>query len=426
MVTAHSESSEIVVIGGGIMGCSVALHLAEAGPDVRLLERDGVFEGTSAAGAGFIGYWATEFPTFGPEEVAVERYGLEFYAQLAAGGHEIYHRSNGVLFIATSESAWEGTRASLRHEAEPDSAELDPQAVEERTGGAVKAEGVFGAVLRPSAAQIFAPKVGPVLAERLVRSGGTLETRRPVTGIEVNEGRVTGVETGTGRIACDTVVLAGGAWSKELLTPLGAFLPTVPQLTSRLITDPIGIPPTMPSLFLSGLAPEPGGTVLWVREHLGGLLWGGAYSIHPRDMLVEGPVPPRFDEIPIDGVLECQELARRAEGCMPALAAATSVRVKHGAPCYTPDLRALLGPVPGVGGLHVMAGDNEAGITHGPGFGKVLADNIATGSSQLADIEAWRVDRFEGEFDSDAEVAAGVKKALHRQHDQHRDVSGAA
>jgi sarcosine oxidase, subunit beta len=386
------------------MGSCLALHLAEShGAGVRLLERDGLFDGTSGAGAGFLGMWAVASPTYGPEEVAVERYGLDFYARLAEDGCDIEFRRNGVLFVAASDSAWEGLRASANHPADPDCAELDPRAVEECTGGVVKAEGVAGGLLRATGAQIHASKVGPVLGERIVECGGIVETRRPVTGIARTGGRVTGVETASGPIASEAVVVAAGAWSNELLRPLGAYLPAVPQVTSRLITEPIGIPPTMPALFLSGVMPEPGGgTVLWAREHRGGLLWGGAYETHPRDLFAEGPVPPRFDEIPIDGVLECQRVARHASRCMPALSQPASVSLKHGAPCYTPDMRALIGPVPGIDGLYALAGDNEAGITHGPGFGKALADHISSGASDLTGIEAWSLARFDGRSSDDA------------------------
>jgi sarcosine oxidase subunit beta len=246
------------------------------------------------------------------------------------------------------------------------------------------------------------------LAERLVALGGAVQTRCPVRGVNVKGGRVTGVETARGTIESDTVVLAAGAWSNELLRPLGVYLPAVPQVTSRIITEPLGVPETMPTLFLMGLTPEPGGTFLWVRGQRGALLWGGTYSRHPRNAFVGAPVPPRFDEVPIDGVLECRRLAGLAASFMPLLDSGQSLALKHGAPCYTPDRRGLVGPVPEIDGLHTMAGDNEAGLTNGPGFAKVLADHIVTGSSELASLDPWRIDRFGDRFRADAEVAEAL------------------
>ncbi|WP_276514555.1 NAD(P)/FAD-dependent oxidoreductase [Nocardia huaxiensis] len=393
----------MVVIGGGIFGCTMALHLIEAGAgSVRLLERDGLFQGTSAAGAGFLGSW-TPFEA----EQAVTRYGLDYYAGLQDRGHDIDLRSNGILWLdarATSlreigESGWQNSESATV---------LDAAAVAELTHGLVAGPAVTGGVFEPGGAQVFAPKVGAALAERLHRHPGVVDSRRPVTALRTRGGRIVGVDTATGPIDCDAVVLAAGAWSNELLSPLGVFLPSAPRITSRIITGDLGLPGTVPALFLSGLVPEDpdGGTLLWARRHDGGLLWGGMYEVFPRHILLDAPMPERFDDIPYDGVRELLRVAARADTVMPVLARQSSIRVKHGAPCYTPDWRALVGRVSAVGGLHVLTGDNEAGLTHGPGYAKFLTDLLLRGTSELAPADAWNPDRFGDRYTTQAEVVA--------------------
>lgn len=403
-----TDRADVVVIGGGVLGASVALHLGEAGVGgVRLLERDELSQGTSAAGAGFIGLWTAVIPSLGAEELAVQRYGLEFYAGLAADGYDIDYVGNGMLWVAPDASAWGALEAMAGSDAVPDGRVAEPLEIEALTGGMVVADKVFRGLFHPSAAHISASRAGPAMVDRFRRHGGSVEVRRPVTELIRRGGRVAGVRTATGVIECGSVVLAAGAWNAELLQPLGVRLPAIPLVTSRIVTEPLGIPGTMPALFLTGLGSEPFST-LWVRGHHGALLWGGHYRTAPRNALVREPVPPRFDQLPIDGVMDCRRLGASASRFMPVFARYRSMTLAHGAPVFTPDLRSLVGPVPGIDGLYVVAGDNEAGVTHAPGYGKALADHIAHGASDLVGLDAWRLDRFDDRFLSASQVAEAV------------------
>jgi sarcosine oxidase, subunit beta len=411
-----ADTADVVIVGGGIMGMSLALHLLQAGArNVRLLERDGLFEGTTSAGAGFLAPWSVMTPTHGAESkmLPIELYGLRFYADLHAAGYDIDYRRNGLLWVTASEGDW------IEHEdgpwlaGDPDSTVLGPDEITKLTGGAVLGDRVQGALYMPIGAQVTTVKVGAALAHRITELGGVVETRRPVTGLRVHRGRALGVDTPAGEVDCGTVVVAAGAWSGALLSEVGFFLPAFPQITSRIITEPIGIPETMPALMLLGTLPdEPGGgPFLWARWHDGGLLWGGTYTTHPRNILVDAPVPDRFDDLPADGVLEDQRAALAAS-YMPALSQPASLRIKHGAPCYTPDEMPLVGPVPGVDGLYALAGDNELGITHGPGYGKALAEQISGESGGFADLYPWRLDRFGDQFRNQAQVMDGLAESF--------------
>jgi sarcosine oxidase, subunit beta len=403
-----AESAEAVVVGGGILGCSAALHLVEAGvADAVLVERDGVAQATSHAGAGFVGIWGQGYvAAWLAEEVVLERYGLDFYGRLAEEGYEFDYKRNGNLWGATTPEAWDRFVAPIaNHEAVPERRVLSPDEVEEVTG-IVSSEAVVGGVLFPNGCQVSAPKASAAIASRFARAGGRLETRRPVERVLVENGRVAGIETARGRLSTDTVVLAAGAWTNVLLRELGVFVPMVPLVQSRIVTEPLGVPQTMPTLMLQEFE------FIWLREEAGGLLWGSSYEGAPRYAFANDDPPERFDHLPLDGVLKVQQDGREASRAIPVLARYESMTVAQGAPCYTPDLRAMVGPVPEIEGLFVVGGCNEAGVTHGPGYGKLIADHIVGRGSSLTDIGVFRLDRFDGAYTTGAEVVTGMNQVM--------------
>jgi sarcosine oxidase, subunit beta len=418
-----ADTADVVVVGGGIMGMSLALHLLQAGErNVRLLERDGLFEGTSSAGAGFLGTWSVMTPLHGTDSkmLPIELYGLQFYADLHAAGYDIDYRRNGVLWVTASAGDWLDDKNEPWLAGDPDSVGLAPDEITRLTGGVVLGDQVQSGLYMPNGAQVTTAKVGAALAHRITELGGAIDTQRPVAGLRVQGGRAVGVDTPAGPVDCDTVVLAAGAWNSALLSKAGFFLPAFPQVVSRIITEPIGIPEILPTLMLFGTLPdEPdGGPILWVRWHDGGLLWGAHYTTHPRDMLIDAPVPDRLGDLPIDGVLEGQRVARAAS-YMPTLSQPAHLSITHGAPCYTSDLMPLVGPVPGIDGLYAMAGDNELGVTQGPGYGKALAEHIAGRPSDFADLYPCRLDRFGDQFRSQAQVKEGLTASIMATIDDH-------
>lgn len=411
-----AERADVVVIGGGVMGLSAAIHLTEAGAGrVVLLERDRLFEGTSGAGAGFLAPWAALNPAHGPESpaVRVERYSMDFYARLHAAPCDIGYRRVGLLWLAASQPVWEGMADMAWERADPASVQVPPSDVPDITSGVVSSQGLLGARFLPAAAQIDANRVGAALAKTFMAHGGVINIHRPAGALTVHRGRVHGVQTSSGKISCQTVVVAAGAWTNSLLKDTGVFLPAVPQITSRIITEPTSIPSTMPMLMAQGIMrDEPGGgTILWVRAHESGLLWGGMYLTPPRDILVGRPVPPRLEDIPLDGVCENLRVAKAA-AFIPQLSRAKSLRVRHGAPCYTPDDVELVGPVPGIQGLYALAGDNEHGFSRAPGLGKILADHITSEGSNAAALDQWRIDRFSGHIRDEAEAFDAVQASV--------------
>lgn len=404
------ERADAVVVGAGIFGASVAFHLLELGAgDVTLLDRDGVTQATSAAGAGFIDPWAAgSNPFLGPEELAVEHYGLRFYGELAQEDDQVGHRANGCLWLATDEAQWQRLEPILAH-GTVETRVLDADAIEALTELVPARAGLRG-ILHPASGQVSAPGAGRAIVARFVRGGGRLQERRPMLRLLVKRGRVSGVDTPWGAVATDTVVLAAGAWTNQLLAAHGVFLAMVPFVVSRIVTEPLGVPLDTPAMFLPGVAEgEDELGYLYLRGEHGRLLWGAHYDAPPRELFVDQPVPERFDQLPLDGVHELRHAADRAAAVVPLLGRHRSVTAAHGAPCYTPDGRSFVGEVPGIDGLHALAGCNETGVTHAPGFGRALAEHIVTGASSLAPLSPWRLDRFGDGLRSGRDVMASLK-----------------
>lgn len=401
------DSADVIVVGGGIFGAAAALHLVmEGAGDVLLLERDRVGQATSAAGAGFIDPWAAgSNPHLGPEELAVEKYGLQFYAQLMQDHPEVAYLRNGCLWVATDEEQWSRLTPILDYPSVPTEV-LEPNDIATVTE-VVNAEAVVRGVFHPGSGQVSAAGATRALAAEFRRSGGRLEERRPVESLVVEDDRVVGVQTAIGRVLSDRVVLAAGAWSNELLAPNAVFLPMVPLVVSRIVTEPLDVPESTPPLFVPGVAEgEDEVGYLYLRGEQSRLLWGAHYLSPPRTLFVDAPVAERFDQLPLDGIEELKRAAQRAASVVPLLGRYRSVTVAHGAPCYTADNRSLIGAVPELEGLFVLAGCNEMGVTHAPGFGKVTAELIVSGTSSLTSVSAWRPDRFDGELRSGADVLA--------------------
>ena len=401
------ETADVIVVGAGVFGAAAALHLVREGAGhVVLLERDGVGEGTSAAGAGFIDPWAAgSNPHLGPEELAVEEYGLDFYARLAQDHPEVAHRANGCLWIAIDDEQWERLTPILGYPSVQTQV-LEPDEIGDVTE-LVRTDAVRGGVFHPSSGQVSAPGAAKSMATEFQRAGGSLEERRPVVGLVVEGGSVGGVQTTRGPIVSDVVVLALGAWGNDLLAPHGLFLAMVPLVVSRIVTEPLDVPPATPPFFVPGVTEgEDEVGYLYLRGEQGRLLWGAHYSAAPRLMFVDQPVAARFDQLPLDGIQELQRAGERAASVVPLLARYRSITVAHGVPCYTPDNRSLVGAIPQLEGLFVLAGCNEMGVTHAPGFGQVLAEMVVHGASRLTSTEPWRPERFDGLVHTGRDVLA--------------------
>ncbi len=381
---------QVVVVGAGIMGCASAYHLLKRGvPSVTVVDRGEPGCGTTRAGAGFVSLWAAGAMPIGPTGLGIEAESLEFYRQLSVAGEGIGYRSNGNLVLVLGEPGWQGRgNAILADRSAPVLAErLGPAEVAELTGGMVDARRVQGGVFMPSGIQIETDRAIAALVGKVRGLGGTFRTGVGVTGVDVVGGAVTGVTLGSETIDADAVVLCTGAWTNQLLDPLGVRVPLLPVVATRIVTESCGVPDTMPTIQCPELA-------LWIRGAEGAFTWGtlGGYGVATDFTELTAGEPP---DLPVDEAL-LAGLRRTQAGVaevFPALAQASVRSWRQGIVAYTPDRNLVAGRVPGVPSIVALGGDNESGVTHGPGMGRLAAE-LVCGVEPFVDPTPLALDRF--------------------------------
>lgn len=398
----------IVVVGAGVIGLSTALHLREQLPDraIVVVEAGEVGDGTTPAGAGFVAPWATVLPHLGASGLALVEYSLDYYRRLAADGVDLRFRDNGNLVLfnerASMDAAVGAITAAPLHSDE--NRVLDAREVGELTSGAVDADRVAGGVFLPRGIQF---ETGPTLAHLAglaTEAGVEIRQHTEVSSLRVADGRLEGLDlAATGAdsavpLETDTVVLAVGAWLNEILRTVGRRLPLLPFVATRFVTEDVGVPATMPTIQAKDFP-------LWIRESEGGFTWGSTQGCAPAHRLGGSWLAHQPARRHRDDLVEAMtaDAARVAE-VFPALAGAETIRIIQGMPVYTVDRQFFAGAVPGCSGLWAVGGDNESGVSHGPGLGRLMADLVAGSEQPICDASPYRLDRFGPDEFPDAEA----------------------
>ena len=398
-----------VVIGGGIIGASVAYHLVELGwRDVVLVERDRVSSGTSWHAAGLM------TRTRGSHVLTdLAIYSGAFYADLQRrSGVDVGYYPNGSLTIARTPERMTELLYGLtlaRHHGLP-AEQLAPDEVTgpwplAETGdlvGGVLYEG--DATVNPGVAAFATAKAAFDLGVRVVEGCR-------VTGFRLDSARVTGVETDQGTIECEVAVIAAGLWSRELGRLAGARLPLHAAEHMWVQTEPVpGATRDLPILRdLDGH--------FYVRHYRGGLVVGAfepdgkprADASIPADFAF-GEFGPDWEhfELPLG----------KARRRVPALADARFAHFLNAPESFTPDGELLLGETAEVAGLFVAAGLNSQGIIYGPGVGRALAEWIESGWPAI-DAATLDVRRFAPEQANAGYLYERTRESLGRLYAMH-------
>jgi glycine/D-amino acid oxidase-like deaminating enzyme len=389
--------ADVVIAGGGILGATAALHLAEAGAEVVLLEREpAIGTQTTAAGAGFVGYWAGEL------EANLAAYGMQFYARVQerAGG-DLGVRQVGLLFPALSEPGVAMLRQEYERELQfaPDVVMLDEEETL-RLAPILAPGSVFGGLFQPDAYQVDTVRVMRALDAVLRSAGVDVRTGTVAEGAIVESGRVAGVRTSAGAIPALAMVNAAGASARPLGARDGVDIAAIPLLESRFTTEPIdGVTNELPMMLFFER------DLLYMREQDGGLLVGAIEQTIGDRSRVDLSDPPRTADLSDHAAREHEQLARQLAGVIPALGDARVRARASGLPTWTPDGRHIVGPAPELPNYLVLAGCNESCVTHGPGLSRIVSELFATWTSE-ADISPYRVDRFAGMAESEIQAAA--------------------
>lgn len=392
-----AELSDIIVIGAGVTGCSVAWHLHHRGLKVKVLDSQmQPATQTTGAAAGFVCHWSRiNNPTWYQSEWSMQRYGIDFYRQLAERcGRNIGFYPCGIAYIALTEPGW---------------AELQPRIADARRLGTrlenldsqrasdllplVHFAATKGIVFDPDAIRIRASSAIPTLAEELADKGVHFQYDTQVTGFEWSNGHIHGVKSSKGTFHSQKVVIAAGAWSRSLLTELHVACPTEPIVQSRFVTRPLpGVDSTMPMLIFSDCHG------FYIREEFGGLLIGGSDGLPvPADRIVNPEHPPVTQQIETNQAHRVRNYLHKIENIMPILRNIEenleTRQIASGLPAMTEDRFFIADKVPDCEGLYVIAACQYAGVTHGPGLGRLMTELIVDGTTSL-DRTPYQLDRF--------------------------------
>jgi 4-methylaminobutanoate oxidase (formaldehyde-forming) len=369
-----------VVIGGGIVGCSTAYHLAKLGwTDTIIIERHKLTSGSTHHAAGLVGQLrsSANITQLLGRSVALYRT-LEAETGLASGW-----KMNGGLRLACNEARW----IELKRQAtSAHSFGLEMQLLTAREAQQMwplmQVEDVVGAAFLPTDGQVNPSDITQSLARGARLRGVRIFEDTSVLGFEIERAHVSAVLTSRGRIACEIAVNCAGQWARQIGLLAGVNVPLVSVQHQYLITDAIpGVAPGLPTL----RDPD---RLTYFKEDVGALVLGG-YEPNPRPWAVEGfPDNFNFQLLPPDWE-HFQPILDQAMGRVPALAAAGARELINGPESFTPDGNFILGAAPELGGFYVGAGFNAFGIASGGGAGQVLAEWIV-GSEAPCDL--WPVD----------------------------------
>ena len=371
---------ETLIIGGGIIGLSLAYHLAKLGrTDVLLLERRELTCGTTWHAAGLVTQLrATE----NSARLAQYTAGL-FHALEQETGVMTGFRQCGSVTVATCEDRLEELRrgASMGRSFGLDVHMIDA-AEARRLYPGLAVEGVLGAAYIPSDG-----KTNPVDTARAFAAGARMRGARIVEQVAVGEllydgRRITGVVTDLGEVRADQVALCAGMWTRDLAARAGVAVPLHAAEHFYIVTGPIaGLQPDLP--VLRDLDAR-----FYMKEDAGRLLLG-AFEEVAKPWGMDGiPADFSFDELPYD-FDHFAPILEAAVARVPVLGEAGVRLFFNGPESFTPDNRFLIGAAPNYDNLYVASGFNSCGIESSGGAGRVLAEWMIAGEAQS---DLWEVD----------------------------------
>ena len=369
-----------VIIGGGVIGCSIAYHLGKLGwRDVVLLERKQLTCGTTWHAAGLIAQLrATQNMT------RLAKYSQELYFGLEAEpGVATGIKRNGSMTVALTDERMEELRrtAAMARAFGVEIDEITPSEIASRYPG-LKTDDAVGGVFLPKDGQADPVNITQALARGARNFGVKIIQGVKVTDIHQADGRVTGVMTDQGPVEADFVVNAGGMWAREIGAKAGVSVPLHACEHFYIVTEGIaGLTPDLPVLRV----PD---ECAYYKEDAGKILLG-AFEPNSKPWGMNGiPEDFEFDSLPED-FDHFEPILERAVERLPHLATAGIQTFFNGPESFTPDDRYILGEAPELDNFFVAAGFNSVGIQSAGGAGMVLAEWMDTGN---APIDLWDVD----------------------------------
>jgi len=381
------SSCKVVVIGGGVIGCSVAYHLAKFGwKDTILLERDQLTSGTTWHAAGLVSQ-------LGPSAAItkIRKYSLDLYKELEKKvDHSPGLRLNGALSIAQNKGRWQELQrqATTAQLYDVDVRILDKNQIKKEYP-IINTDDVIGGILMPGDGAADPSGVTHMLAKAARMEGAQIFEKSPVEEIVTKNGKISGVKVNGQEIECEYIVLASGMWSRQIGEKAGVSIPLYPAEHFYIITEPIkNLSKTLPVI-------RDYDNRTYIKEDAGKILVG----------IFEGKSIPAWDKtnvVPEDFSFgEFQENFEHFEPYLtaaikrfPVLETAGIRKFFSGPESFTPDTNTLLGEVPEIKNFFVCCGLNSIGIGSGGGVGKATAEWMMTGHIN-EDIFNYDIKRFQ-------------------------------
>ncbi|MEA2607164.1 MAG: hypothetical protein QOI00_1921, partial [Chloroflexota bacterium] len=395
------DAARVVVIGGGITGCSVAYHLALAGwTDVLLVEKHQLTAGSTCQAAGLV-------TSFNPSSTMMQfrRYSIELYGRLG-----VFENVGSLRLASSPEQLGELRRASSRARGIGLDAEVIGPAEARALMPAITAERLFGAVHLAGDGHLDPHATTYAVADAARALGVRIRQGVRVTGFELDPRRaVRRVLTDAGPIDTEVVVDAAGMWAPQVAAMVGGFIPSTPVDHQHIALKAVPgseLPRDMPDFR------DPDNLVYGKSEN-GGMVFGG-YELEPVSRWEDGvpwdhaarSLPPDYERF--------APLMAGAIRRFPFLGDAEVVRLICHPDAMTPDANPLLGPLPGVPGFWVAAGLSLNGFGGGGGIGQAMAGWITAGDPGV-DIGPYRASRFSETY-RDPTFAAGLGREAYSDY----------
>ena len=379
------KQANVVIIGGGIIGCSIAYHLGHLGcRDVVLLERDELTSGTTWHAAGLM----VTFGSLSETATELRKYGRDLYGRLEAEtGLSTGFTPIGFIEVASNKDRLEEYRrvAAFNRYCGVDAQEISPKEIQELFPLARVDDLLAGFYVKDDG------RVNPVdatlsLAKGARNQGVQIIQGVSVTGIVKKNGAVAGVNTRHGDIQAEVVVNCAGMWARQLGDVSGVNIPNQAAEHYYLITEEMdGIPPNMPVL-------EDPSHYGYYREEVGGLMVGLFEPVCAPWNIKRIPEDFSFGEIEPDW----DRMGPFVEKAISRVPAIKDLGIKTffcGPESFTADLQPIVGEAPELKNYFVAAGLNSVGIIAGPGLGRVMAHWIMNGRPDV-DITGFNIDRL--------------------------------
>ncbi|MCD9189273.1 MAG: FAD-binding oxidoreductase [Pyrinomonadaceae bacterium] len=378
------KKTEIVIIGGGVVGASVAYHLTMRGAkDVLILER-GTAQGSGSTGKATGGVRA-QFET--EINIKMSLYSLDF---LVNCGFDCAYEPRGYLFFATDEKQFDYVRRNVEFQKKigvKDVEVVDKKEIE-KICPILNTEDIVGGSFGANDGFVNPLAIMRGFTEQALENGAKIQFETQVSAIETEGGKVVAVATNKGRIECEKVVIATGAWAREIANTAGIDLPVSPQKRQIVwAKSEKTLPENLPMVIDigSGFHFRPARDFV---DH--------AANSDNTEVLFAYPDPDErestdtdFDESFIGRVYE------KAKHRSPFLFDTKIIREKCRAGLYenTPDHHAILGGCD-VEGLYFANGFSGHGVMHSPATGKALSEIILDGKASFLDVSCLSFDRF--------------------------------